>query len=107
VVATRPAVFPDKRGDKGKGTEHDPQWREAVIAVDRMVKGRSAESRVTVLYPGSDDVLWRRSPKPQVGWDGVWLLERSPLVEGALILPAATSFLSRESLAAVAGMVKP
>jgi hypothetical protein len=107
VVATRPAVFPDRRGDKGKGTEHDPQWQEAVIAVDRVVKGQLAESRAVILYPGSDDVLWRRTPKPQVGWDGVWILERSPLVEGSLVLPKAESFLSRQSLTMIERMVKP
>jgi hypothetical protein len=111
VVATRPAVFPDKRGDKGRDTEHDPQWQEAVIAVDRVLKGQLGESRAVVLYPGSDDILWFRTPKPQVGWDGVWILEPSPLVEGSLILPKAESFLSRQSLAKieamVEGMVKP
>lgn len=110
VVATRPAVFPDKRGDKGKGTEHDPQWQEAVIAVDRVLKGSiqgtAGESRAVILYPGSDDVLWFRTPKPQVGWDGVWILERSPLVEGSLVLPRAESFLSRQSLVMIEGMVE-
>jgi hypothetical protein len=41
-----------------------------------------------------------------VGWDGVWILERSPLVEGSLVLPRAESFLSRQSLVMIEGMVE-
>lgn len=72
VVETRPA----ETGPQPI-TEHDPQWWEAVIEVDSVLKGPKQEgNRVTVLYPTSDDVMWYEATKIQKGWDGVWLLYR-------------------------------
>lgn len=104
VVATRPAAGREKHGH----SEHDALWREAVIAVDRVLKGTAgAESRVVFLYPASHDVAWFGAPKPEVGWDGVWLLEKSPLFPDALAMASPLSLMPRESLAAVAKKVKP
>ncbi|HYO13098.1 MAG TPA: hypothetical protein VE685_07895 [Thermoanaerobaculia bacterium] len=72
VVETRPA----ETGPQPI-TEHDPQWWEAVIEVDSVLKGSKPEgNRVTVLYPESLDVMWYEAPKPRKGWDAVWLLYR-------------------------------
>lgn len=72
VVETRPG--PPSEGH----SEHDPNWWEAVIRVDSVVKGQAAE-HIVLLYPKSMDVAWFNAPKPQVGWDAVWLLS---LAEG-------------------------
>jgi hypothetical protein len=101
VVETRPSAV------KGRGGEHDPQWREAVIAVDRVLKGGAGE-RVVLLYPASHDEMWSRAPKPEAGWDGVWLLERKAVggAEGYMALQP-WNLMSRDDLAAVARRVEP
>jgi hypothetical protein len=76
VVDTHPAVVV---GEIGEGSEHDPQWWEAVVQVDTVFKGKPAEQRVTFLYPTSQDVMWFEAPKPVVGSDGIWLLYRDQL----------------------------
>lgn len=74
VVETRPAA------EKAPGvTEHDPQWREAVIEIDTVLKGKPEESRVVVVYPTSFDVMWAEAPRPAVGWDAIWLLYRDQI----------------------------
>ncbi|MEZ5287452.1 MAG: hypothetical protein R2712_22165 [Vicinamibacterales bacterium] len=60
-------------------TEHDPEWRKAVIAVDEVpATARRAGTRkprqVVVRFPGSPDVRWAMAPKFTVGDTGVWFL---------------------------------
>lgn len=56
-------------------SEHDPQWREAVIRVKNVYRGQYRDSLITVIYPGSDDVMWFKSPKYNVDMEGLWLLK--------------------------------
>jgi len=85
VVDTHPAMVV---GDVGEGSEHDPQWWEAVVQVDTVFKGKPAE-RVTFLFPTSEDVVWFEAPKPAIGSDGIWLLSRDQLPD--LGLPGYTA----------------
>jgi hypothetical protein len=105
VVATR--RLPDEPGL----TEHDPQWSEAVIQVDAVLKG-AAGRQVRLLYPASRDIVWFSAPKPQVGWDGIWLLEKGDAEEIGLQTDALTALrpwniMSRDDAALVERLVKP
>jgi hypothetical protein len=63
-------------------SEHDPQWRTAIVVVQSGEKGDMKEGqRVEVAYPSSDDVMWFRAPKPQKGDRAVFLMHRRPLEE--------------------------
>jgi hypothetical protein len=59
-------------------TEHDPDWQEAVIAVDTMLKG-TPTPRVVVRFPGSLDIAWHGLPKFSAGQEGTFLLRRDTL----------------------------
>ena len=67
VVRLQDVEAPDR-------SEHDPDWWQAVLAVDRVARGTVAPGELTVLFPNSLDVLWRHAPKPKPGQDGVWIL---------------------------------
>ena len=63
-------------------SEHDPQWRTAVVVVERREKGDVKEGqRVEVAYASSRDVMWFRAPKPEPGDRAVFLLHRRELEE--------------------------
>jgi hypothetical protein len=63
-------------------SEHDPQWRTAVVVVSSGEKGDMREGqRVEIAYPSSDDVMWFRAPKPRKGDRAVFLLHRRRLEE--------------------------
>jgi hypothetical protein len=105
VVATRPAGIP------AQISEHDANWWEAVIEVDSVLKG-AAGGRVVILYPRSMDVAWYRTPKPEVGWDGVWLLQRAQEEElrnraGAYTAPEPWNVMSRDDAGLVRKLVHP
>src|ERR1700722_14200279 len=59
-------------------SEHDPKWRQAVIAVDRVHKGEAAGEQVTVRFPASTDVAWFKAPKFEAGKKGYFVLQKGP-----------------------------
>ena len=66
---------------EGRLTEHDPQWAVATVEVDEAVKGRPGRT-VDVVFATSQDVMWRRAPKLNVGQKAVMLLQKgAPEVE--------------------------
>lgn len=65
---------------QGPGTEHDPDWREAVIAVESVEKGTPGDPLI-VLFANSRDVVWDLAPKFEEGQEGIWILRRGG-VEG-------------------------
>lgn len=60
----------------GPITEHDPQWREAVVKVTAVHKGRQVPRSIRVRFPASTDVAWARAPKLHAGQQGTFLLKR-------------------------------
>lgn len=65
-----------KAAGGGVITEHDPQWREAVVEVRSVLHGQLVEKTVSVWFPASHDVMWAHAPKLEAGREGVWLLHR-------------------------------
>jgi hypothetical protein len=65
------------KSEKGPShiSEHDPNWHEATIDVDEVVKGKKSVKQVTVLFPNSDDVRWHKVIKYLPGQQGIWLLQ--------------------------------
>jgi hypothetical protein len=57
-------------------SEHDPQWREAVVEVDRVYKGKPEKQEVLVRFPASVDRMWYRAPKLEVQSRGHFMLHR-------------------------------
>ena len=61
----------------GPITEHEPQWREAIIQVDEVLKGTHQEKQVVVRFPGSTDVMWHGAPKFEPGQQGYFILHQA------------------------------
>jgi hypothetical protein len=75
VISTRKApVAP------GPISEHDPDWREAVIDVESVDSGPPMK-QVVLYFPASRDIRWRQAPKFAVGDEGVWILHQQALKE--------------------------
>lgn len=77
---TRTAVV--ERAEHPTRREHDPDWWEAVLSVDTVLRGeRHEQQRIVVLFPGSTDIAWRAAPKFAAGQAGIWLLRRQSIRE--------------------------
>jgi hypothetical protein len=61
----------------GRISEHDPEWREALIDIAAVHKGRHSQKQIVVMFPSSTDVMWYKAPKFSPGQEGIFLLHPS------------------------------
>lgn len=66
-----------KSGAPSRVTEHDPDWHEAVVEVQSVLKGGKVKgNRVIVRFPNRNDVAWVSSPKFTKNQRGIFCLNR-------------------------------
>jgi hypothetical protein len=81
VVATVLETIPARERRAGV-SEHDPDWWEALIAVQSAEKGQAPGDRLSVVFPNSYDELWFESPKLETGTEAILLLQREQREKG-------------------------
>jgi hypothetical protein len=64
---------------EGPLSEHTPLWRDAVVELHAMHKGRHSGEHATVRFPASTDVMWFRAPKFHAGQEGFFMLHKAEL----------------------------
>ena len=58
-------------------SEHDPDWHEAVVEVQSVLKGGQVKgNKVVVRFAGRNDVAWIRSPKFAKNQQSIFCLNR-------------------------------
>jgi hypothetical protein len=58
-------------------SEHDPDWHEAVVEVQSVLKGGQVKGKkIVVRFPGRNDVAWVQSPKFAKNQQGIFCLNR-------------------------------
>src|SRR5437588_2328108 len=66
-----------KSGAPARVTEHDPDWQEAVVEVQSVLKGGKVKgNKVIVRFPSRNDVAWVNSPKFTKNQRGIFCLNR-------------------------------
>jgi len=66
-----------KSGAPSRVTEHDPDWHEAVVEVQSVLKGGKVKgNKVIVRFPNRNDVAWVNSPKFAKNQRGIFCLNR-------------------------------
>jgi len=66
-----------KYGAPSRVTEHDPDWHEAVVKVQSVLKGGKVKgNKVVVRFPSRNDVAWVNSPKFAKNQQGIFCLNR-------------------------------
>lgn len=58
-------------------SEHDPKWRDAVVEVDDVHKGKDKKKQIIVRFPASKDVMWYNAPKFRPGQQGHFMLQKT------------------------------
>lgn len=56
-------------------SEHDPRWGEAVLTIRAYAKQRPTSTKVTILFPTNDDIVWYLSPRFDTEKKGILLLQ--------------------------------
>ena len=66
-----------KSGAPSRVTEHDPDWHEAVVEVQSVLKGGKVKgNKVIVRFPNRNDVAWVSSPKFAKNQRAIFCLNR-------------------------------
>lgn len=66
-----------KSGAPSRVTEHDPDWHEAVVEVQSVLKGGKVKgNKVVVRFPNRNDVAWVSSPKFAKNQRAIFCLNR-------------------------------
>jgi hypothetical protein len=66
-----------KSGAPSRVTEHDPDWHEAVVEVQSVLKGGKVKgNKVIVRFPNRNDVAWVNSPKFEKNQRAIFCLNR-------------------------------
>jgi hypothetical protein len=66
-----------KSGAPSRVTEHDPDWHEAVVEVQSVLKGGKVKgNKLVVRFPQRNDVAWVNSPKFAKNQKGIFCLNR-------------------------------
>ncbi len=73
-AATEPVVT-------GPISEHNPHWREAVIAIDEKHKGSAQQNQMVIRFPASTDVRWYKAPKFTPGQQGYFMLHKTKVTK--------------------------
>ena len=63
-------------------TEHEAQWMEAIVEVERNIRGTFPGEVLVIRFPGSLDVAWYGSPKFTVGTKGIFILTADDISGG-------------------------
>ena len=82
VVGKVADTGPVGRRERPPDSEHDPQWRTALVVVEQVEKGDAKEGeQLEIVYASSRDVMWFRAPKPTPGERAVFIAHRRTLEE--------------------------
>jgi hypothetical protein len=83
VTDVRPWTAPDVASVPHRVTEHDPDWHEAVVEVQSVLKGGKVKgNKIVVRFPQRNDVAWAHSPRFEKNQRGIFCLNRDQ-VSGA------------------------
>jgi hypothetical protein len=90
-------------GERGRGSEHDPDWWEVLIDVGSVEKGsvkstKGKAERFRALFAHSRDVAWYRSPKLKPGDRGVFVLHEGEFRRHRVPAPAVIDALDFQPL---------
>jgi hypothetical protein len=83
VTEVRPWTVRDVASLPHRVTEHDPDWHDAVIKIESVLKGsKPKRNKLVVRFPQCNDVAWAHAPKFEKNQEGIFFLKKDE-VSGA------------------------
>jgi hypothetical protein len=83
VTDVRKWTAPEVASVPHRVTEHDPDWHDAVIKIESVLKGpKPKKNKMVVRFPQCNDVAWAHAPKFEKHEEGIFFLKKDE-VSGA------------------------
>lgn len=90
VVGHVSVVRPAPPGLQRAVTEHDPEWKDAIVDVISWIKGSQHPLKIVVRFAASRDVTWYGAPKLMEGNENVFILKKYGPAAGTATAKKAT-----------------
>lgn len=90
VTDVRTWTAPEAASVPRRVTEHDPDWHDAVIKIESVLKGKLKKKRLVVRFPQCNDVAWVRAPKFEKHQEGIFLLKKDEISGAPIALLEGT-----------------
>lgn len=80
VTDIRPWTAPEVTSVPHRVTEHDPDWHDAVIRIESILKGPKLKKKeLVVRFPQCNDVAWVHAPKFEKNQEGIFFLKKDEI----------------------------
>ncbi len=99
VISGKVSKINEIKGIDVRGTEHDPEWKEAEIQIDEVIKGKTEGKTIKILFASGKDVMYYQSPKFTKDDEGIFIIQQS-------MPQTAKSFLNENMLIEPKGFIK-
>src|SRR6201993_1855292 len=91
VTDVRTWTAPEVASVPRRVTEHDPDWHDAVIKIESVLKGpKLKKKRLVVRFPQCNDVAWVRAPKFEKHQEGIFFLKKDEISGAPIALLQGT-----------------
>jgi hypothetical protein len=91
VTDVRTWTAPEVASVPRRVTEHDPDWHDAVIKIESVLKGpKLKKKRLVVRFPQCNDVAWVRAPKFEKHQEGIFFLKKDEISGAPIALLEGT-----------------
>jgi hypothetical protein len=80
VTDVRTWTAPEVASVPHRVTEHDPDWHDAVIKIESILKGpKLKKNKLVVRFPQCNDVAWVHAPKFEKHQEGIFFLKKDEI----------------------------
>jgi hypothetical protein len=80
ITEVRKWTAPEVASVPHRVTEHDPDWHDAVIKIESVLKGpKPRKNKLVVRFPQCNDVAWAHSPKFEKNEQGIFFLKKDEI----------------------------
>jgi len=80
VTDVRTWTAPNAASVPHRVTEHDPDWHDAVIKIESVLKGPKLKKKeLVVRFPQCNDVAWVHAPKFEKNQEGIFFLKKDDI----------------------------
>ena len=87
VTDIRKWTAPEAASVPHRVTEHDPDWHDATIKIESVLKGpKPKKNKLVVRFPQCNDVAWVHAPKFEKNQEGIFFLKKDEVSGAPLAL---------------------
>jgi len=106
-----------KNGRMEYDSEHNPEWKEAIVVLENILRGPQAE-KIIIRFPSSIDVAWYKVPKLKENQEVLFIAKTDKMISGlkegviegktinTYVLTDEMDVMERDEISRIEGLLK-